>query len=306
LVRYQSDDSHSFDEWNVLPPNDPQYWGIVVSLNNENDKKNVIPFRTSDIAEPILDLTKIEADELVSQGFAVAKNMNLRIICVGEGYKELADYGWIENADTKEIVWRMTYEATDNAGGSRKNRIFDNEIYFESGNYIAYFITDDSHNYGDWNDTPPFETDQWGISLWSINKSDERNVKLFNANNYKSKNLIAEITKVRDSERLSKSFKLSNNSKIRIISIGESSGNELADYSWITDENNRTVWKMSYDATTNAGGARKNRLFNSIINLDAGSYRLHYTTDDSHSFGDWNSTPPNNPQMYGVTILFEK
>jgi hypothetical protein len=30
LLRYRSDDSHSSQEWNVDPPDDPQYWGITL------------------------------------------------------------------------------------------------------------------------------------------------------------------------------------------------------------------------------------------------------------------------------------
>ena len=305
-VHYQSDDSHSFDEWNVLPPNDPQYWGMEVSLVNKNDIKNIIPFRDSDIVKPFLDLTKVESDELVSQGFTVQHKVNIRIISVGEGYKSLADYGWIENADTKEIVWRMTYNNSEYAGGARKNRIFDDELTFEPGNYIAHFITDDSHNFGDWNDNPPFEADKWGISLWTLDRNDTKYVKLFNEQNYKSNYLIVDITKVRDDQNLSKKFILNKNSMIHIIAIGESSGNELVDFAWITNKNNKTVWEMNYNETSHAGGAKKNRIYNSVIKLNAGSYRVHYQTDDSHSFEEWNSSPPDNPIMYGITILHEK
>jgi len=30
VLRYRSDDSHSFNAWNVDPPDDPAYWGITV------------------------------------------------------------------------------------------------------------------------------------------------------------------------------------------------------------------------------------------------------------------------------------
>jgi hypothetical protein len=30
VLRYRSDDSHSYNSWNVDPPDDPQYWGITV------------------------------------------------------------------------------------------------------------------------------------------------------------------------------------------------------------------------------------------------------------------------------------
>lgn len=305
-VIYKSDDSHSFDEWNVKAPDDPQHWGIVVSLVNEDDRKNIVSFNENDIVEPIIEITKVEEDAFISKGISLSKDIKVRILSVGEGYKDLADYSWIINADTKETVWKMTSRNTEYAGGGKKNRIVDEVIKLDAGNYIVNYITDDSHNYDDWNDLPPLDEERWGITVWTQNSKDKSNVTTFNPKKYKSKNLITEITKVGDDEKLVERFKISQKSDIRIIAIGEGSGNDLADYAWITDENGYTVWKMKYDETSRAGGSRKNRLFNDVIRLKAGEYKLHYKTDDSHSYEDWNSTPPNNPQMYGVTLLFEK
>ncbi|MCF6268369.1 MAG: hypothetical protein L3J41_01520 [Melioribacteraceae bacterium] len=305
-VVFKSDDSHSFDEWNVLPPNDPQHWGIVVSLVDENDRKNIAPFNENDIVEPVLEMIRVEEDEHLSKGLSLSKSMKIRILSIGEGYKSLADYGWIINADTKEIVWKMNHRDTEYAGGARKNRMVDETIRLDAGNYIVNYVTDDSHNYDDWNAAPPFDEERWGITIWTINKKDRKNVKTFNSKNYKSKNLITKITKVGDDEKLVKRFKLFAESDVRIIAFGERDGNDLADYAWITDEDGNTVWEMKYRETSHAGGAKKNRLFNEVVKLKAGKYKLHYKTDDSHSYEEWNSTPPDNPQMYGVTLLYEK
>ncbi len=302
-VHYKSDENHSFDEWNVLPPDDPQYWGIVVSLVNQGDRKNIIPFRKEDVVSPIISITKVEEEEFISQGFTLLKSIEIRVMALGEGRKELVDYGWIENADTKEIVWKMTPENSEYAGGAKKNRIADDIIKLNAGNYIAHYITDDSHNYDDWNDKPPFDEDKWGITIWTSNKNDKASVKLFNAEKFVSKNIIAELTRVGDDENLSKSFSISRKKYIRIVAIGEGTGGDMNDYAWITDENGYTIWEMKYNETSHAGGGRKNRLFNSEIKLKAGNYKLHYKTDDSHSFEEWNNSPPDNPQMYGVTIL---
>jgi hypothetical protein len=80
-------------------------------------------------------------------------------------------------------------------------------------------------------------------------------------------------------------------------------GNEMCDYAWI--ENARTggtIWRMVYGETMHAGGADKNRAVEGILRLPAGSYVLHYQTDGSHSFNDWNSAPPWDPVHYGVTL----
>jgi len=48
------------------------------------------------------------------------------------------------------------------------------------------------------------------------------------------------------------------------------------------------LWRMRYDDTENAGGAAKNRQVTEMLRLRAGTYVVHYRTDDSHSYGDWN------------------
>ncbi|MCK5456343.1 MAG: hypothetical protein KAI45_04395, partial [Melioribacteraceae bacterium] len=211
-VVYKSDDSHSFDEWNVKAPNDPQHWGIVVSLVNENDRKNIVKFNENDIVEPIIEITRVEEDAFISKGISLSKGMKVRSLSVGEGYKELADYSWIVNADTKETVWKMTSRNTEYAGGGKKNRIVDEVIKLDAGNYIVNYVTDDSHNYDDWNDLPPLDEERWGITIWTQNAKDKNSVKTFNAKNYKSENLIGEIIKVGDDEKLGKRFTISTKS----------------------------------------------------------------------------------------------
>jgi hypothetical protein len=63
---------------------------------------------------------------------------------------------------------------------------------------------------------------------------------------------------------------------------------------------------MTYRKTQHAGGARKNRLFSGTIVLEKGEYDVHYVTDDSHSYMDWNATPPDDQESYGITLIKER
>jgi hypothetical protein len=77
----------------------------------------------------------------------------------------------------------------------------------------------------------------------------------------------------------------------------------MADYGWIEEaKTGRRVWEMTYRSTEHAGGASKNRRFDGTIRLSAGEYVLRYETDGSHAFGDWNADPPDDPEMWGVTV----
>ncbi len=305
-VKYVTDDSHSFDEWNVLPPEDPQYWGITIFPANDDERKNIIPFRKMDVIEPIVEISKVQDDQFRSQGFSIAQRMDIRVQCVGEGIREMVDYGWIMNADTREAVWKMRRRNTEYAGGSKKNRMVDEIISLNKGNYIVYYVTDDSHSFLNWNEAPPFEAEDWGIKLWSLNKDDAAFIKLFIADNYVSENLLAEIVQARDDEIISKNFELDNNSNIRIVAIGEGRNDEMHDYGWIENNEGKVVWEMQYRKTHHAGGGKKNRIYNDVISLPPGKYKVYFKTDDSHSFTDWNTTPPDEKEKYGISILLEK
>ena len=65
------------------------------------------------------------------------------------------DYAWIEEAGTGRVVWEMTYRMTEHAGGAKKNRMFNDTIRLDKGEYVVYYETDGSHSYEDWNASPP-------------------------------------------------------------------------------------------------------------------------------------------------------
>lgn len=308
-LHYVSDDTHSFDEWNELPPSDPYFYGVTLWPVKKRDLANIGEVKLTNLVKPVIELNKIGDNELVDAGFQIKKESDIRILCVGEqGYsRDMVDYGWIIDADTKEIVWEMKREDTEYAGGAKKNRMIDEVFTIDPGNYIVYFVTDDSHSYRRWNDTRPYEPENWGITIWPDKKSDYKNIKKFNPEDYKSDKVLVEILRVRSDKYLSKKFNLDKTTDVRIIAIGEGERREMFDYAWIENlDNGRIVWEMTYRKTDHAGGGKKNRIFNGVITLKKGHYKVFYESDDTHAYRDWNVSPPRNPESYGVTILKEK
>lgn len=309
LLSYVTDDSHSYDHWNVLPPEDPQFWGITLWLENPDDKKYIKDFKQSDRLLPIAEIIKVGNDQYLSQGFHLKKGLDVRVYCLGEGtnISRLVDYGWIVNADTKETVWNMNNNPNiSHAGGAAKNRLVDEVIFLKPGNYIAHYLSDDSHAYGKWNSSPPFNPKMWGITLFPADKKDADQHSRFDSDNYKSENIITEITGVSSGRDYKQTFELTKDTKIRIIAIGEGQSSKMYDYGWIEDAEGNVIWEMTYKKTTHAGGGAKNRLFSGTMILENGKYVLRYRTDDSHSPGNWNTTPPTNQELYGITISFEE
>ena len=306
LVNYSSDDSHSFERWNSLPPDDIQYWGISVWASG--NKGNVVAYQEPKTLKPIVSLTRARDDEMLAKGISVKKSMDIRIYCLGEisGNDNMADFGWIMDASTRERVWRMKPYKARHGGGADKNRYVEEVITLEPGDYIVYYATDDSHAYGDWNSSQPYEPEMWGITMWAINEADLKNISPFHPEEYKNENELAVITMVGDRALAKKTFTINNDTKVRIIGLGEGSGGEMYDYGFIKNmDSGKIVWEMDYRNSEHGGGARKNREFNETLVLEKGTYRVYYETDGSHSYRRWNDDPPNNQEAWGITILKE-
>ncbi|MEP2023144.1 MAG: hypothetical protein ABJH98_09095 [Reichenbachiella sp.] len=307
LVNYSSDDSHSFEKWNALPPDDIQFWGITVWADASN-KKNVVAYQEPKTVKPIVALTRARDDEMLAKGISIKKSMDVRIYCLGEiaGGDNMADFGWIVDASTRERVWRMKPYKARHGGGADKNRYVEEVITLDPGDYIVYYATDDSHAYGDWNSSQPYEPEMWGITVWATNESDIKNVVPFHPEEYKNKNELAVITMVGDRALVKKTFSINSDTKIRVLGLGEGSGGEMYDYGFIKNmDTGKIVWEMDYRNSEHGGGARKNREFNETLMLEKGTYRAYFETDGSHSYRRWNDDPPSNQELWGITILKE-
>ena len=204
------------------------------------------------------------------------------------------------DADTRETVWDMREVRTEHAGGAQKNRLFDGIVTLDAGDYIAYYLTDDSHAYRDWNAAQPVGGEYWGLTLLAEGGADRVPTYAEREN----PSALAQITRVRGGERERQHFTLDQRTEVRIYALGEGDPDEMYDYGWIEDaRTGRAVWEMTYRTTERAGGAKKNRRAELTLTLPAGDYELRYRTDDSHAFGDWNATPPDDPLHWGISVF---
>ena len=129
---YVTDDSHSFRRWNAPPPLDPYFWGITVWASSEEDLQYVNLLQELPEQQVVVSFDKVRDDEYLAEGFTLTKPLSLHIFALGEGRDdEMFDYGWIIDSKTRQIVWEMKYEDTENAGGAAKNRLFDDIIRLE-------------------------------------------------------------------------------------------------------------------------------------------------------------------------------
>jgi hypothetical protein len=302
---YATDDTHDPHEWNSPPPHDPSAWGMVVRIVNPAARASVKTFVYEHVpgAATIVALTGVGNGESRSRGFTVTRPMDVRIYALGEGREgRMFDYGWITAASTHQKIWQMRYDQTEHAGGDPKNRLVDRTIRLDKGDYIVHYVSDDSHSAAGWNAPAPADGRHWGITLLAASGRLDRGI----VSEYVARpdpTIIAQLVRIRDGESPRKPFTLDRETQVRVYALGESSGRTMADHGWIEDaKTGRAVWEMTYRTTESAGGAAKNRKFDGAITLPAGQYVLRYETDDSHAFGSWNAAPPDDPEMWGITL----
>ena len=307
-VYYLSDDSHSFEKWNANPPADPFYYGITVFARGKHlPVKPIQPVESQQI-QPIVALTRLGNNADVERRIVVKETTQVHIIAFGEGRAgEMFDYGWISDNRTGKTVWKMTFENTQYGGGASKNRMVDEYLTLPPGDYSVHFVTDDSHAYGSWNARPPFNPTRWGITLLPASPHQKPRIQVLESprkNGLPGETILAKLTHVKNNERVTKLITLPETTRIKIIAVGEGDWDEMYDYGWIENaETGEVVWKMSYENTRWAGGARKNRMAEAELTLPPGKYKVVFQTDDSHCYGHWNARPPRRPDMYGITVI---
>ncbi len=302
---FVTDDSHSPERWNALPPRDPSFWGITLWLKDEQQRKFASTYdyrHLPDDDRAIVELTRMRDKEHHTHGFTLSEPMDVRIYAVGEGTEHgMADYGWIMNARTRQKVWAMKYQHTEPAGGSKKNRLADEVIRLEPGSYLVAFVTDGSHAYRDWNAEPPTEQDRWGISLFGGEGFDASMVAEYREED-DDPGVLARIARVKSDSHRRREFTIDRKAEVSVYALGEGTHGKMYDYAWIEDSAGQVVWEMTYPMTGGAGGSSKNRLYQGTLELAPGDYMLHYKSDDSHAYRDWNDSPPHDPDGWGVQL----
>jgi hypothetical protein len=306
VAYYVTDDTHHPGEWNAVPPLDPWQWGLTLRIADAAARGAVRTFVYEPVpsGQTIVSLTGIGDDETRSEGFSLKQPLLVRIYALGEGTggEQMHDYAWIVDANSRRRVWTMTYAETHHAGGAEKNRLYEGTLRLEPGSYLVYYRSDGSHSAKEWNASRPTEARYWGVSVFPASGRLDRSL-IGPVKRAGSGTVLAELPRMGDNERARTSFRLDKETTVRVYALGEGSGGDMYDYAWIEVANSgRVVWEMTYRDSQHAGGADKNRVFDGTVRLPAGSYVLRYESDGSHSYEDWNSDPPDDPDAWGVMV----
>ncbi|HMJ59429.1 MAG TPA: hypothetical protein VK467_09840 [Gemmatimonadales bacterium] len=265
---------------------------------------------TIDLASKVFTATAIariapEPGTTARYGFALVRPTDVDVYAIGEIRRDAGfDYGWIMNADTRARVWAMDYANTEPAGGAAKNRMTRETLRLPAGRYVAYFVSDDSHDPDEWNNVPAFDPAFWGLTLRVADATARAGVKPYAYEPVPVGQTLVSLTGIGDRASRSAGFTLRRPLDVRVYAMGEGVNGQMVDYAWIVEAtSHRRVWTMRFEDTGPAGGAAKNRLFDGTVHLEAGSYMVHYASDDSHSAAEWNAAPPAEERYWGVSVF---
>lgn len=108
-----------------------------------------------------------------STTFEIDDPTDILAVNIGEGWQgKMYDYGWLENAETGEVVWTATFEGGKFAGGHSKNRIEMAALSLAAGKYHLHYATDANHSYPRWNAVPPKRAAEWGIQIFKLTAAE--------------------------------------------------------------------------------------------------------------------------------------
>ncbi|MDZ4723357.1 MAG: hypothetical protein SGI97_05580 [candidate division Zixibacteria bacterium] len=273
----------------------------------------------------ITEIVNPKLGEIHATGFELSKAGEIQIEAVGlrsQNDDNMLVYAWIIDAGTREAVWVMREQGTDRAAGSRSLRKAEKTLMLEAGRYEAYLYSGPNYWFG----MGDFGGNNVGQIIGNVffgkddkieRYIDDCYVKISSATMGGSDVKQFEVTgdmpgalfkanRLRDSEHAQWGFTLDKPSNLRIYAILEQPDNYRSpvDGGWIVNADTREkVWVLDRWDTERAGGGKKNRRFDDEIRLEKGNYVLHFVTDDSHSFEEFNANPPVDPFNWGITVL---
>lgn len=169
-VHYASDDSHSYgDGWNASSPFDGDKWGITLYGAGDNFDKSNVELMKSANKNTLAQIIGIRDSERRSTTFELDNEQKVRVYAIGEGDRdEMFDYAYIKSLETGKRVWYMFPDETEHAGGARKNRVTNETITLPAGKYKVFYRSDGSHSFGDWNDRPPKDQYNYGVTVFAV------------------------------------------------------------------------------------------------------------------------------------------
>ena len=274
----------------------------------------------------VAEIKNLRSGDLESIGFTLNKGADIDINVVGikvPRNRSMLAYAWIIDSDTRELVWELESRRTKSYMKNSLLRKKSTVEYLKAGSYELYYSVPNREHWG-WGSFNGDFFDELsnlfdGDNDRRLRKRDIRecyvkltsdelqaaDIERFEIDGGHAGALIKH-TQLGDSEFIKTGFMLSKSGKLRIYSLIEQPGkNEPPNPNSriINMETRERVWEIDKWDTEYAGATEKNQLFNDEVKFEKGKYVLYVVTDGSHSYEEFNASPPYDPINWGITIL---
>lgn len=138
----------------------------VIRAGHEVDNSSYL-IRSRPVVFQIV-LTGNHADELRNTG-SIEQDVDVLIYALGEAQGDrLVDYAWIEHAETGEVIWKMTPQNSEFAGGDRRNRKSVERRTLRPGSYRLRYVSNGTHAYPDWQAAAPERERFYGVTVFNM------------------------------------------------------------------------------------------------------------------------------------------
>jgi hypothetical protein len=273
----------------------------------------------------ISEIRNITEEGLYQKTFCLTQDAEIEIEAVGSGQPDkdiLFSYAWLLDMNSRKPVWVMKAEESEEIRGD--NVQVETALKLPAGEYALYYsafrglhpytkkmkilnievgVLDVSKMPMKWDEHG--DPSRWQVVVRAKDKDFPEACVMSDIKPPKREAIIR-FDKARTVELFKAGLEVREPMRVRIRATGEYVAKErsFADGGWIDDQNScERVWSMDLGNTEPAGGAQKNRTFDGEVFLEPGNYLVCYVSDDSHSYRDWNSPPPYDPENWGIEIL---
>jgi len=117
-----------------------------------------------------------------------------------------------------------------------------------------------------------------------------------------NKSPIASILKVGEGANIEREFELIKTENVLLVSVGEGRViGGMYDFGSLLSNDGKIISEMNnLEKSFNIDGGYKNRISIEGLRLNPGKYKLKYTSDVGHSYGNWNVLPPSDSSWWGI------
>lgn len=265
-------------------------------------------------AKGTMVIDDVDQSELKKVDFKVTAPVRIAIDAAGSYTSaeetepsDMTVYGWILDSNSREVVWKMQ-DAPVRVNNTLVSVV--DTVMIQPGNYSAYFTSYGNYvnesrgrilgiRYGrDWIS----DAGNWHFVLQVVSPDEEDLVVVGEPEPVNNPLQIWTTGPVKAAGTLQYVFDVTDDVELEVYSIGEHCKTPC-DFGGIMDYiSGDTLWTLSLENGTYAGGRQENIGFRGTVSLGPGTYRAFYQTDHGHSYRNWAANPPFDPEGWGMTI----